>query len=89
MPLQNGSFRIKGEANISKVFDYFDIEEEVQEANTVNGWVVMQLDRLPCKGDQFETIVDGKRLSVKVTKADDRRAKEINLMVEELQEEDL
>ena len=35
------------EANISKVFDYFDIEEEVQEANTVNGWVVMQLDRLP------------------------------------------
>ena len=89
MPLQNGSFRIKGEANISKVFDYFDIEEEVQEANTVNGWVVMQLDRLPRKGDQFETIVDGKRLSVKVTKADDRRAKEINLMVEELQEEDL
>ena len=49
----------------------------------------MQLDRLPRKGDQFETIVDGKRLSVKVTKADDRRAKEINLMVEELQEEDL
>ena len=89
MPLQNGSFRIKGEANISKVFDYFDIEEDVQEANTVNGWVVMQLDRLPRKGDQFETIVDGKRLSVKVTKADDRRAKEINLMVEELQEEDL
>lgn len=89
MPLQNGSFRIKGEANISKVFDYFDIEEEVQEANTVNGWVVMQLDRLPRKGDQFGTIVDGKRLSVKVTKADDRRAKEINLMVEELQEEDL
>ena len=71
------------------MFDYFDIEEEVQEANTVNGWVVMQLDRLPHKGDQFTTIVDGKRLSVKVTKADDRRAKEINLTVEEVQEEDL
>lgn len=89
MPLQNGSFRIKGDSNISKMFDYFDIEEEVQEANTVNGWVVMQLDRLPHKGDQFATIVDGKRLSVKVTKADDRRAKEINLTVEEVQEEDL
>ncbi|MCI5852889.1 MAG: hemolysin family protein [Firmicutes bacterium] len=89
MPLQNGSFRIKGDSNISKMFDYFDIEEEVQEANTVNGWVVMQLDRLPHKGDQFTTIVDGKRLSVKVTKADDRRAKEINLTVEEVQEEDL
>ena len=89
MPLQNGSFRIKGDSNISKMFDYFDIEEEVHEANTVNGWVVMQLDRLPHKGDQFTTIVDGKRLSVKVTKADDRRAKEINLTVEEVQEEDL
>ncbi len=89
MPLQNGSFRIKGDSSISKMFDYFDIEEEVQEANTVNGWVVMQLDRLPQKNDRFETIVDGKRLSVKVTKADDRRAKEINLMAEEVKEEDL
>lgn len=89
MPLQNGSFRIKGDSNISKMFDYFDIEEDVQEANTVNGWVVMQLDRLPNKDDRFETIIDGKRLSVKVTKADGRRAKEINLSVEDVKEEEL
>lgn len=89
MPLQNGSFRIKGDSNISKMFDYFDIEEDVQEANTVNGWVVMQLDRLPNKDDRFETIMDGKRLSVKVTKADGRRAKEINLSVEDVKEEEL
>ncbi|MFR6258082.1 MAG: HlyC/CorC family transporter [Anaerovoracaceae bacterium] len=87
MPLQNGSFRIKAGANISKVFDYFGIEE-IPDVITVNGWVVVELDRLPCKNDRFETIIEGKRLKVRVTKADDRKAVEINLVVEELQEDE-
>lgn len=58
MPLQNGSFRVKGSANISKVFDYFDIDEEL-DVVTVNGWVVLEMDKMPKKNDMFETVIDG------------------------------
>lgn len=84
MPLQNGSFRVKCSANISKVFDYFQIEEET-DVMTVNGWVVVQLDKLPAKNDRFETVIDGKKLTARVTKADERKAIEINLTVQEIE----
>jgi len=86
MPLQNGSYRIQCSANASKVFDYFEIEE-IPDVVTVNGWVVMELDKLPSKNDRFETIMENKKLKVRVTKADNRKAIEINLVVEELEEE--
>ena len=50
---------------------------------TVNGWVVMNLDKMPEKNDTFETVADGRRMKVRVTKADGRKAVEINLKVEE------
>ena len=89
MPLQNGSYRVQCGANINKILDYFEIDEDIQEVNTVNGWVSMNLDRLPKKDDKFETVLDDKRLKVRVTKADDRKALEINLVVEELSEEEI
>ena len=82
MPLQNGSFRVKCSANINKVFDYLKIDDE-SDAVTVNGWVVEKLDKLPEKNDSFEEIAGDKKLKVRVTKADGRKAIEINLKVEE------
>lgn len=87
IPLQNGSYRVKCNANISKVFDFLDIEQEM-DVQTVNGWVVVQLDKLPVKNDTFEQQIDDKLLKVRVTKADDRRALEINLVVEKLESEE-
>ena len=84
MPLQNGSFRVKCSANINKVFDYLEIEE-IPDVMTVNGWVVMELDKLPVKNDTFENIIENNKLKVRVTKADDRKAIEINLVIQELQ----
>lgn len=83
--LRDGSYRILGSANLEKIFDYF--EEEVDDSigtnvTTVNGWVVMMLDNLPKVGDTFSYDVGGDIFHVKVTKADDRKAKEINLVVE-------
>ncbi|MDO4517952.1 MAG: hemolysin family protein [Bacillota bacterium] len=83
MPLQNGSYRVRSDANIDKVLDYFGIDEEISEVNTVNGWVAMILDHLPHKDDRFETVIDDKLLKVRVTKADDRKSIEINLVVED------
>ena len=88
MPLQNGSYRVRCSASLAKVFDYFGIDEEITEVNTVNGWVSMMLDHLPKKDDRFETQIDNKKLKVRVTKADSRKALEINLVCEDVAEED-
>lgn len=82
MPLQNGSYRVKCSANLAKVLDYFDVEQEY-DVVTVNGWVVLELDNLPKKNDKFETEIDGKLFKARVTKADDRKAIEINLTVKD------
>lgn len=78
--LQNGSYRVMAGASISKIFDYFDVHEEI-DANTVNGWVALCLDKLPEKGDTFETVIDKKVFAGRVTKATDKKALEINLRV--------
>ena len=84
---QDGTYRVLCGTNIDKMFDYFDVEEEV-DATTVNGWVVLQIDKLPEVGDQFVYEVDYKRFDVVVTKADERKALEINMTVEELSDEE-
>lgn len=87
IPLQNGSYRVKCNASIAKVLDFFGIEQEL-DVQTVNGWVVVELDKLPKKNDTFQCEMEGKRLKVRVTKADERRALEINLVVEEIENEE-
>lgn len=84
---QDGTYRVLCGTNIDKMFDYFDVEEEV-DATTVNGWVVLQIDKLPEVGDQFVYEADYKRFEVVVTKADERKALEINMTVEELSDEE-
>jgi CBS domain containing-hemolysin-like protein len=84
--LQNGTYRVMCNANLANVFDFFEIEEEV-DANTVNCWVVLCLDKLPEKGDTFEYTADFKRLKGRVTKANGKKAIEINLSVEILPED--
>ena len=80
---QDGSYRVLCGTNLDKMFDFFDVEEEI-DATTVNGWVVLQLDNLPKAGDTFVYEADYKRFEVKVTKADARKALEINMVVTEL-----
>ncbi len=84
---QDGTYRVLSGTNIDKMFDYFDVEEEV-DATTVNGWVVLQIDKLPEVGDSFVYEADYKCFEVVVTKADERKSLEINMTVEELPEED-
>ena len=80
---QDGSYRVLCSTNLDKMFDYFNVEEDI-DATTVNGWVVLQLDKLPSVGDSFVYEADYKRFEVKVTKADSRKALEINMVVTDL-----
>ena len=84
---QDGTYRVLCGTNVDKMLDYFDVEEEI-DATTVNGWVVLQLDRLPAVGDHFVYEADYKRFDVTVTKADERKALEINMAVTELPTEE-
>lgn len=84
MPLYDGSYRVKGSANVEKLFDFFDVDDYIDPV-TVNGWVVLELDKLPETGDYFEYRSEEKLFKVRVTKADERKALEINLKVEPLE----
>ena len=85
--LQDGSYRVLCGANVEKMFDYFGVEEEM-DATTVNGWIVLQLDKLPDPGDTFTYEAGNKIFEVKVVSADDKKATEINLLVTDKPEDD-
>lgn len=82
--MQDGTYRILCSANLEKMFDYFDMEDEFDDVSTVNGWVVIQLDKIPEPGDEFTY----ENMKVRVTKADERRALEINIVLEEEKEKE-
>ena len=85
--LQDGSYRVLCSTNVEKMFDYFDEDAEL-DATTVNGWVLLQLDRMPKVGDTFEYETGNKIFFGRVTRADERKAIEINLKVTEKPEEE-
>ncbi len=85
--LQDGSYRVLCSTNVEKMFDYFGEEVEL-DATTVNGWVVLQLDKLPKAGDTFEYEVGNKIFAGRVIQADERKAIEINLKVTEKPEDE-
>lgn len=77
LQIYDGSYRVLGGTSVEKMFDYFDIKNEQMDVTTVNGWVVVELDKLPEVGDSFEY----ENLKARVTKADGKRALEINMVV--------
>jgi len=77
IPLPDGSHKVLCAADIEKMFEYFDMEDE-PEVSTVSGWIMDQLGRTPEVGDTFMY----KNLNVTVTKADQRRAEECIITVE-------
>ena len=82
-PMQNGTYRVLGSANVEKVFDYFGEEIGDIDATTVNGWAAIVLDHIPKRGDRFEYKIGDNIFRVLVTKADERKALELNLKVED------
>ena len=69
---------VRGNANIEKVLEEFDFEEEF-EVNSVNGWVMQQFGKIPKVGESFEY----KNLKIVVQKATKRCVLEIRITVNE------
>lgn len=84
-PLSDGSFLVQGYTNLEKFLDVFDVELD-HPVTTVNGWVCTELDHLPQVNDYFESVIMNQLFKVTVTKADERKALEIVVFVEEVEE---
>ncbi len=74
---------VSGKANLSKIFDNLDIDEE-PEALTVNGWAMTELGKLPETGDTFES----SGLDVEVLEMDGRRVKNVHITDNRTSEDD-
>lgn len=85
--LQDGSYNVLCSANLDKIFEYFDMEEDL-DVTTVNGWVLVQLGDMPKVGDYFEYRTQDCLFRVRVVRADEKKAIEINMFVERIPEED-
>lgn len=70
-------YRARAGANCEKLFELFGIQGE-PESNTVGGWVMEMLGKVPAQGDSFKY----ENLSVTVTKTEDKRVLEVVVIAE-------
>lgn len=86
-PAGADTYMVSGGADLEDFFDMFDEEIEA-DANTINGWVMIELDRIPREGDSFDYESKHKIFHVKVTKTDKFRALMTKIRVEDKPEDD-
>ena len=71
-----GEYIVSGKANIEKLFEELDVEEDEEiDALTVNGWAMDALGKIPEVGDTFEA----NGLSVEVLEMDGRRIENLHI----------
>ena len=87
IPAGKNSYNVSGGANLEDFFDMFDEEIEA-DATTINGWVMIVLDRMPREGDTFDYESRHKIFHVKVTKCDNKRALMTRIKVEDREDKD-
>lgn len=85
--LIDGSYSVAGGANVEKFFELQGEDIDV-DATTINGWVMIELDRIPKIGDQFEYKSKHKKFKVRVTRADAKRALRVHIRVEDRPDDD-
>lgn len=85
--LIDGSFSVAGGANVEKFFELQGEDIDI-DATTVNGWAMIELDRIPKVGDVFEYESKHKLFKVRVTRADAKRALRLHIRIEDKLDED-
>ncbi len=84
--LPDGSFIVKCSADLDDFFDKFDIivDDEEDMPQTVNGFLLKELESIPHVGDGF----DYKNLKIEISKIGPKRVEEIHVTVIKEEEED-
>lgn len=77
----DGSCYIDGSADLDDFFERFEIEvdDDENQPQTINGWVMKMLEKLPELGDSFTY----KNINVEVTKISEKRVEEVHVTVVE------
>ncbi len=83
--ISDTEYIVDGSASIQDFFEYFGLMEREQDITTVNGWVMLNTDKIPEAGDGFEY----KNLKVNVLSTDGKRADKIKITVSENGEADV
>ena len=76
------TYRVQCSEDLGKLCEFFDVTTD-SDSNSISGWVMEELDKIPVVGDKFEY----QNLFVTVTKTDDRRVLEIEVKVLPKEEE--
>lgn len=80
--IAENTYLVNCDADIEDMFEYFDITfDEEYEFNTVAGWVIYSLDRIPSINDTFSY----KNLDVTVVDADEKTVNEIKIVVNDIE----
>lgn len=79
----SGVWTVSGSADLYRLLDKMDIDEDCVESASVTGWVMEQLEKVPEAGDSF-TMCGWK---VTITDTDERRVREIRVEQLETEEE--
>ncbi|MCC8080616.1 MAG: hypothetical protein LIO80_01140 [Lachnospiraceae bacterium] len=63
---KDGSFLISGMADLEEVFETLDIEDEesLADFDTLNGYIISRIDRIPSDGEAFNVSGFGYRFEV-------------------------
>ena len=75
---------VSGNADLYRLLDKMDIDEDAVESASITGWVMEQLEKVPDAGDTFEMC----GWKVTITATDERRVSEIRVEKLESEEED-
>lgn len=83
---EDGSVTVDASTRVLEMFEYFDIKpsDENDLPQTVNGWVLKEMGRLPDAGESF----DYKNLHIEVTKTDEKIVEEVVVTVVNKDEEE-
>ena len=70
--LNENEYMVLGSADVEELFEHFDLKCDVEQ-NTVNGWAMEQLEKIPEVGDFFED----NNLHVLIKETDGRRVTKV------------
>lgn len=82
---KDDTFFVSGSTEIDNITEKFNIDDNLGDISTVNGWVMKHLGKIPETGDSFTY----KNLLITVSEADSRRANEIKIKVNKKEEADI
>ena len=77
-------YKVLGGVTVNDFCDYFDLDEIECDSQTVGGWVMDMLGKVPAEGDMLVY----ENLTITVVRAEDRRITELGVVVKSAEEDE-